>query len=110
MTTTYLGWAHGAYDAKTEVASFPATHTLLWGKPLKAGAAVPCVTASASAFLMYARTGVDTGRWPTTGGVILRASIPSGRIRAAPIRGLYKVPPLASAAYARASCRGVTVT
>src|SRR6266702_3974644 len=111
MTTMYLGWLHGAYDAKTEVASlpttwavpvFPSTHTLPRGNPLNAGAPVPCVTTSASACLMYARTDLDTGRWPTTGGVIFRTSLPSGLIRASPIRGLYKVPPRSG--WHRASC------
>src|SRR5258708_12589600 len=103
MTTTYLGCAHGAQEAKTEVASlpatwavpvFPATHTLLMGKPLKAGAAVPCETASASAFLMYASSALDTGRCPTMGGVVLRTRLPSARTRPPPIPALTTLPPL----------------
>ena len=76
----------------------PATHTLFSGKPPNAPAAVPEVTTPASAFLMYASVDLAAGRWPVTGGLIFCATLPSGLSSSSPIRGLYSVPPLASAA------------
>src|SRR3984885_672458 len=117
ITTTYLGLLHGANDANTEVACLPyacavpvlpATHTLFSGKPPNVAAAVPDVTTPFSAVLMYARVDLATGRWPVTCGLIFSSTLPLGLSRASPTRGLYRVPPLASATYASASCSGVT--
>src|SRR5579875_1258953 len=105
-TTTYLGSWHGAKEANTEVAFFPmiwavpvlpATHTLFSGKPPNAPAAVPWVTTPARALRMYASVEDDTGRWRITGGLIRCTTLPPGEISASPTRGLYSVPPLASA-------------
>ena len=61
MTTTYLGWSHGANDANTDVEFLPntcavpvlpATHTWPSGKPPNVPAAVPEVTTPCSALRM----------------------------------------------------------
>ena len=105
--TTYFGLLHGANEANTEVAFLPnswavpvlpATQTWLSGKPPKAPAAVPWVTTPASALRMYDSVSPETGRCLITGGLICWTTWPViGDTSASPIRGLYSVPPLASA-------------
>src|ERR1700729_461204 len=119
ITTTYFGWSQGANDAKLEVEFLPntcavpvlpATHTLPSGKPPNVPAAVPDVITPARALRMYASVVLEAGRCPTTGGLIFCTTFPVGLRSSSPIRGLYSVPPLARAAYPRASCSGVTDT
>ena len=104
--TTYFGWSQGANEANTEVAFLPnswavpvlpATHTLSSGKPPKAPAAVPSVTTPASALRIYASAWPETGRCLITGGLIDWTLPVVGDTSALPIRGLYRVPPLARA-------------
>src|ERR1700689_3041383 len=105
-TTTNWGFWQGAKEANTDVAFLPsisavpvlpATQTLLSGKPPNAPAAVPCVITPASAERMYASVSDATGRCLITGGLIFCTSFPDEETNASPIRGLYSVPPLASA-------------
>ena len=59
---------------------------------------------------MQASVLCGTRGWPATGGVIRCSALPAGEISASPMRWLYRVPPLASAAYALANCSVVTST
>src|SRR5262249_8175352 len=106
-TTTYLGSLAGANDANTEVAwppkisavpVFAATCTCFNRKPATAPAGVPGVPPPPSGLRLHRRAHRGTGRCRVTGGLIRWTTWPVGDSSAAPIRGLYRVPPLASAA------------
>jgi hypothetical protein len=104
--TTYFGLLQGAKEANTEVALapkfcavpvLPATQTLFSGKPLNgAGRGALGHHAGQRAADVGQRV-PDTGRCLMTGGLIFCTTWPDGETSASPIRGLYSVPPLASA-------------
>jgi hypothetical protein len=107
----------GANDANHEVVCLPstspvpvfvATGILSSGNPANGTAPVPEIVVWVSALRMYESVPADTGTLPSATGLISRTSFPEGVTTALPICGRHRVPPLATVAYTRASCSGVT--